>query len=98
MLACDGLWDVVSAGEAAEVCFAYRHSAAACAEALETIAKARHGAHPAGGGYRDDISVIVVFVPLRLQTDAGGREGFPTGSAPPPEPAGDGKAANGEGA
>lgn len=78
VLATDGLWDCVSSAEVAEIAHAHRHSALAAAEALERVAALRAAK---ADGYRDDITVAVIFLPLRSLSAADGAAGF---AAPEP--------------
>ena len=65
----DGVWDMLSGAEAVALCERHRADATAACRALIRRAKAKWVAAAAGQG-RDDVSAIVVFLPLSLPSAA----------------------------
>ena len=61
ILASDGVWEFISSQEAVALCGEHSDASVACAELIQ-LATERWAKHE--GEYRDDISAIVLFMPL----------------------------------
>jgi len=62
ILASDGVWEFISSQEAVDICYEHRHNATDACRVL--ISKATSAWWKQEGYYRDDITAIVVFLPV----------------------------------
>lgn len=69
ILASDGVWEFISSQEALDICFKHQHSATAACQAL--IKQATYKWSAEEGNYRDDITAIVVFLPVLADLQKG---------------------------
>ena len=79
VLATDGLWDQLSGAEVSATCYAHRHNAQQAARTLVLWAAQRWRVR--SGIYRDDISVVVLLLPVQ---GSSGPRGAPQSAQPEP--------------
>eukprot|EP00308_Calcidiscus_leptoporus_P026631 CAMPEP_0119396492 /NCGR_PEP_ID=MMETSP1334-20130426/137196_1 /TAXON_ID=127549 /ORGANISM="Calcidiscus leptoporus, Strain RCC1130" /LENGTH=134 /DNA_ID=CAMNT_0007420169 /DNA_START=1 /DNA_END=401 /DNA_ORIENTATION=+ len=76
VVASDGVWEFLSSQEVVNVCFAHRHDATeACREVIKMASEAWAKKQ---GCYRDDITAIVVFLPVLEDLRAGATTSRPS--------------------